>query len=47
MPALHEYGKERGLPDAFMRTPGSVTLNDGVSRSAVVDRGPLKELGLR
>ena len=47
MPALHEYGKEIGLPDAFMRTPGSVTLNDGVSRSAVVDRGPLKELGLQ
>jgi len=47
MPALHEYGKEIGLPDAFMRTPGSVPLNDGVSRSPVADRGPLKELGLR
>ena len=47
MPALQEYGKEIALPDAFMRTPGSVTLNDGVSRSPVADRGLLKELGLR
>ena len=47
MPALHEYGKEIGLPDAFARTPGSVPLNDGVARSPVADRGPLKELGLR
>ena len=47
IPALKEHAKSIDLPDAFERTPGSVTLNDGVSRSAVVDRGPLKELGLR
>jgi alkanesulfonate monooxygenase SsuD/methylene tetrahydromethanopterin reductase-like flavin-dependent oxidoreductase (luciferase family) len=47
MPALHDYAKEIALPDSFMRTPGSVALNGGISRTPVVDRSPLKELGLK
>jgi len=47
MPALHEYAKQIDLPDSFMRTPGSVVLSGGSSRTPVVDRSPLKELGLR
>jgi alkanesulfonate monooxygenase SsuD/methylene tetrahydromethanopterin reductase-like flavin-dependent oxidoreductase (luciferase family) len=45
MPALHDYAREIDLPDPFQRTPGSVNLN--ASRTPVVDRGPLAELGLR
>jgi len=47
MPALHDYAREIDLPDPFQRAPGSVALNGGTSRTPVVDRGPLTELGLR
>jgi alkanesulfonate monooxygenase SsuD/methylene tetrahydromethanopterin reductase-like flavin-dependent oxidoreductase (luciferase family) len=45
-PGLREYASEIDLPDPFERTPGSIHLSNG-TRSAVVDRGPLHELGLR
>ncbi|MGH7864406.1 MAG: LLM class flavin-dependent oxidoreductase [Candidatus Binataceae bacterium] len=47
IPALREYAKEIDLPDSFQRTPGSVKLQTGASRTPVVDRAPLTELGLR
>jgi alkanesulfonate monooxygenase SsuD/methylene tetrahydromethanopterin reductase-like flavin-dependent oxidoreductase (luciferase family) len=47
IPALREYAKEIDLPDSFERTPGSVNLRSGVARAPVVDRAPLKELGLK
>ncbi len=46
MPALREYGKELGLPDSLGKTPGSVKLNSGVSRTPVVDRSALSSLHL-
>jgi alkanesulfonate monooxygenase SsuD/methylene tetrahydromethanopterin reductase-like flavin-dependent oxidoreductase (luciferase family) len=46
IPALKEHAKQIDLPDALERTPGSIKVNAGVSRVPVVDRGPLKELGL-
>lgn len=45
IPALCEFAKEIDLPDPFERTPGSVKLQPGVSRTPVVDRTPLRELG--
>ncbi|MGH7948931.1 MAG: LLM class flavin-dependent oxidoreductase [Candidatus Binataceae bacterium] len=47
IPALREYATEIDLPDSFERTPGSVKLQTGASRTPVVDRAPLTELGLR
>lgn len=46
IPALREHARNIELPDALERTPGSLKLQPGVSRTPVVDRGPLKELGL-
>ncbi len=46
MPALREYAKEIGLVDPFEREPGSVALSHGTERAPVIDRGPLKEMGL-
>ena len=47
LPALREYAREIDLPDSFERAPGSVKMQSGTSRAPVVDRAPLKELGLR
>jgi hypothetical protein len=46
MPGLREYAGEIALTDPFERTPGSVELGNG-KRECVVDREPLRELGLR
>ena len=46
VPQLRAYAKETDLVDPFERTPGSVTYRNGVARDPVVDRTPLKELGI-
>ena len=45
-PALREYAKEIDLPDPYERKPGEISVSSGVSRVPVVDRGPMKDLGL-
>ena len=45
IPALKRHARDIDLPDPFERTPGSVTLEPGSARAAVVDRGPLAALG--
>ena len=45
-PALREYAKEIDLPDSYERKPGEISVSSGVSRVPVVDRGPMKDLGL-
>ena len=46
VPQLRDYAKEIDLADPFERPPGSVAYRNGVARDPVVDRGPLKELGM-
>ena len=46
VPQLRAYAKEIDLVDPFERTPGSVAYRNGVARDPVVDRGPLKDLGM-
>ncbi len=45
-PAVKEYAKELGLADPFERRPGSNKLQAGTRRTPVVDRTPLKDLGM-
>ena len=45
-PAVKEYAKELGLADPFERRPGSNKLQPGTRRASVVDRTPLKDLGM-
>jgi len=47
IPELKAHAKEIGLADPFERTPGSVKLAPGTKRAPVVDREPLKGLGLK
>src|SRR6478752_4862325 len=47
MPEIKAFADEQGLPGPFELPPGTNKLRPGESRSTVVDRSPLKELGLR
>ena len=47
IPAVKEYAKEIELVDQFTRVPGSVKLTPGTRRLPVVDRTPLKDLGMQ
>lgn len=46
MPQLREHAKAIGLKDPFEKQPGSTKLTTGASAEPVIDRGPLKEMGL-
>ena len=46
VPAVKEYADGLGLTGPFERYPGSNTLQPGTRRLPVVDRTPLKELGM-
>jgi alkanesulfonate monooxygenase SsuD/methylene tetrahydromethanopterin reductase-like flavin-dependent oxidoreductase (luciferase family) len=47
MPEIKAYADELGLSSPFELPPGTNKLRPGESRTSVVDRSPLAELGLR
>jgi alkanesulfonate monooxygenase SsuD/methylene tetrahydromethanopterin reductase-like flavin-dependent oxidoreductase (luciferase family) len=47
IPEIKAFADEQGLRGPFEMPPGTNKLRPGESRSTVVDRSPLKELGLR
>lgn len=46
MPQLREHAKTIGLKDPFEKQPGATPLASGTTPDPVIDRGPLKSMGL-